>query len=229
MRFVLGLCALGLVGCSGAEDGIGEKDTSLVGGSETFDHPAVGVTVLGDATGCSATLVTSNVLLLAGHCFDPNRTDIRPWQFEVRHANGDKFRYETSQDSLVFMRNAGVDDIAILRLVEHVPPSVAQPIPLATSWPATGTRLELVGFGCTNRQSSVGRGTKRHLFATYDFWWTAGQRTQATCGGDSGGALLANGRVVGVISGYQTASQIDLFSDVPKYQARLADQIRRWQ
>jgi hypothetical protein len=226
MRFLVGLCAVAFLGCS--EDVVGENDTSLIGGSETFDHPAVGVTVLEDRTGCSATLVADNVLLLAGHCFDGTRTDIRPWQFEVRHANGDRFRYDTSEDGLVFGRNAGVDDVAVLRLVQHVPASVAQPIPMATSWPASGTRLELVGFGCTSRQTSVGRGTKRHLFATYDFWWTAGQRTQASCGGDSGGALLANGSVLGVISGYQTASQIDLFGDVPKYQARLADQVRRW-
>lgn len=71
---------------------------AIIGGTTTYAYPAVGVTVHQGSTGCSATLIRSNVILLAGHCFEPGRSDIRPWQFEIRKSATESHRYATGED-----------------------------------------------------------------------------------------------------------------------------------
>jgi hypothetical protein len=227
--FALACVAVVSVGCGDAAEVEAEGADALVGGRDTFAYPAVGVTVLDGATGCSATLVASRVILLAGHCFGPGATRIDPWQFEIRHDATTRFRYGTG-DGLVLGRSPGADDVALLRLTSSVPPEVARPIPIASSWPHYGTRLDAVGFGCTDRQTGAGAGTKRLLSTTYRLRWDLGWTSSGNCPGDSGGALIDSGRpaVVGVISGWRNPSGYDLFGDVPKHRATLAAQIDAW-
>jgi hypothetical protein len=231
-RVLLGL-ALFAVGCAVSQEE-GESDPSasedaIIGGRETFAHPAVGVTRLNGDTGCSGTLVRSNVVLLAAHCFGADRTDIAPWQFEIRKSANDRYRYVTGEGWVKSRAGAGEADLALLRLREHVPASVAKPIPLATAWPWWTTKLELLGFGCTERGGG-GAGVKRIIEKRHGPGWSLGWVTQATCPGDSGGALLdSNGpAVLGVLSGYR-GNGYDLFGDVVKYRAELEAVIARWQ
>jgi hypothetical protein len=220
------LTALVVVGCStSAQPELQPADgaEAIVGGGATFAYPAVGVTVNGDATGCSATLVRANVIMLAGHCFEAGRTEIRPWQFEIRRSNQDRRRYPTGRGWVTSRDAPGEDDVALLRLETAVPASVARPLALASDYPAAGSTMRMIGFGCTVRDGSgAGAGQKRVV----SFGW--GESSESSCPGDSGGALIAfpSSRVVGVISGFHNAERHDdIFAWVPKHYEDLEAQI----
>ena len=222
-----------LAGC-GAGDGAsaheaeGEtNEDAIIGGTETFERDAVGVTTLDGNTGCSATLIRSRVILLAGHCFAADRTDIAPWQFEIRRSATESYRYDTGE-GWVKGRHAGSTDVALLHLKQAVPAEVATPIPIAKRWPSYGTTLQLLGFGCTQRGGD-GAGVKRKLETTYGLSWDLGWVTKATCPGDSGGALLRSRgpEMLGVLSGFRS-TRYDLFGDAVAQRAELEAQIARW-
>jgi len=232
MLSALALAALTLVGCANdtasEEESDSNSESALVG-EETFDRPAVGVTTDGTNTGCSGTLVATNAVLVAGHCFEAGRTTIDPaWKFEIRKSATQVYRYELI-DGWVKGRNAGGDDVALVRLGSHVPATVARPIAIGRRWPSYGSRVELMGFGC-NPATGGERGIKRHTFATYNIAWDApgGWATRVLCGGDSGGALLYGDTVIGVLSGYR-GDWTDLFGDATAYRAEMLAVIARWQ
>lgn len=213
--FVPAILACFLGGCStddAVEDEAAQADDAIIGGRETFHEPAVGVTTLDGGTGCSASLVRSNVILLAGHCFPPDRTDIAPWKFQIRKSATETYDFETGR-GWVKGRFAGADDVALLRLESHVPETIARPLPIATRWPAYGTRLEMIGFGCTKR-GGPGQGVKRMLEISYGAGWDIGWRSRASCPGDSGGALIDSSTrsILGVISGFNSVG-FDKFGD----------------
>lgn len=235
-RTTLALVAtLALGACAAPEDDAesasAQTEDAIVGGVETFSNPAVGVTTLDGATGCSATLVSPNVIALAGHCFDAGRTTIAPWQFEIRKSanRAEWYRYDTSDGFVPLARNAGSDDIALLRLTQSVPASVATPIPIATGWPSWGTWLKVVGFGCTERNAEgVGAGVKRTANLRYTPAWDVGLNSRVSCPGDSGGALLGHGPVLlGNISGWGPTG-FDHFGDLVKHRALVQQQIDAW-
>lgn len=206
---------------AGDQEEPGESSDAIVGGSSTYLYPAVGVTTYGGSTGCSATLVRSNVILLAGHCFEPGRTEISPWQFEIRKSATESHRYPTGRGWVLSRAGAGEDDVALLRLEIPVPPSVARPLALSRAYPPTGNTMRMIGFGCTVRGGG-GAGTKRSI----SFKW--GENADASCPGDSGGALIAypSSQVVGVTSGfYNNGSNDDIFGWVPKHYDLLTREI----
>lgn len=214
-----------------ADEESAETEDAIIGGVETFANPAVGVTTLDGATGCSATLVSHNVIMLAGHCFPAGGTTIAPWKFEIRKSadRATWSQYDTAEGFVPLARNAGGDDVALLRLSQSVPAAVAKPIPLATGWPSWGTWLKAVGFGCTTRDGSgAGQGAKRTASFRYTPAWDLGAVSRVTCPGDSGGALLGNGPVLlGNLSGF-TGAGFDLYGDAVRHRAILQAQIDAW-
>lgn len=225
--------AASLAGCSAGADASAHEsegetnEDAIIGGTETFERDAVGVTTLDGSTGCSATLIRPRVILLAGHCFGADRTDIAPWQFEIRKSATESYRYDTGE-GWVKGRSAGSTDVALLHLRQAVPAEVATPIPIAKRWPSYGTTLQLLGFGCTQRGGD-GAGVKRKLEARYGAAWDLGWVTRATCPGDSGGALLSSRgpELLGVLSGFRSTGY-DLFGDAVAHRAELEAQIAVW-
>jgi hypothetical protein len=230
------LLAVGLLAFSGCaaepsnDDGAASGEDAIVGGRTTFHEPAVGVTTLDGATGCSATLVRPNVIILAAHCFGEGRTDIAPWEFQVRRSARETYTVPTGRGWVKpRAHEPGTDDLALLHLEEPIPAEWAQPMPLATRWPSYGTHFEMIGFGCTTRDGSgTGQGTKRMIDITYRVGWDVGLRSRSSCPGDSGGALLdADARsLLGVISGWN-AIGADIFADVVAHRAELEREIAR--
>jgi hypothetical protein len=223
MRFARALLAVVVAGC--ATETAEEQDSSssteaIIGGTPTFHEPAVGVSTLDGATGCSGSLVRANVILVAGHCFPPNRTDVAPWKFQIRKSATETYDFETGP-GWVKGRHAGSDDMGLIRLVDPVPPEIAKPLPIARRWPSYGTKLQMIGFGCTERDGP-GAGTKRMLEIEYGIGWDLGWRSKASCPGDSGGALIDSSTrsLLGNISGF-TGSGYDLFGDIVKYRAEV--------
>ena len=229
MRFalalvILGLAGCGLAGCGTTNDDSDEEQASsteaIIGGTATFREPAVGVSTLDGNTGCSGSLVRANVILVAGHCFPPGSTEVAPWKFQIRKSATESYDFDTGP-GWVKGRNAGSDDMGLIRLVQSVPSNVARPLPIARRWPSYGTKLQMIGFGCTARGGD-GAGTKRMLEVNYTLGWDLGWVTQASCPGDSGGALIDSSTrsLLGVISGYEGDGD-DLFGDVVKHRAEV--------
>jgi hypothetical protein len=169
MRLSRALLVIVLAGCasesSEGEDQEASSTEAIIGGTPSFHQPAVGVSTLDGATGCSGSLVRDNVVLLAGHCFGEGRTDIAPWKFQLRKSATESYDFDTGP-GWVKGRRAGADDLALIRLVQPVPPEIARPLPIARRWPSYGTKLQMIGFGCTERDGP-GAGTKRMLEVKY--------------------------------------------------------------
>jgi hypothetical protein len=224
MRFALALLVVAIVGCGSESDDREDQEASstdaIIGGKPTFHEPAVGVSTLDGATGCSGSLVRPNVILVAGHCFPPDRTDIAPWKFQIRKSATETYDFDTGP-GWVKGRKAGSDDFGLIRLAEAVPAEIVRPLPLARGWPSYGTKLQMIGFGCTERDGP-GAGTKRMLETKYGIGWDLGWRSKASCPGDSGGALIDSSTrsLLGVISGFKWEGT-DLFGDVVEHRAEL--------
>ena len=91
---------------------------------------------------------------------------------------------------------------------------------LASEYPETGNTMRMIGFGCTSR-GGEGAGTKRSISLAW------GENKDASCPGDSGGALIAypSSQIVGVTSGYNTGTGDDIFGWVPKHYDTLTREI----
>lgn len=231
---LLAACLL-TVGCSSA-DGDGDfaaSEYSVVGGvAAPFERPEVGR--LGS---CTATLVASNVVLSAAHCFDRKSGARSVGAFLVDRPGGE-IAFPTVEVR-VFGDGIAEDDLALVRLASDVPEGVARPVALASSV-RRGAPVTMWGYGCTSRPIPVepsGGGAiasgeaedKRRL----SFSW--GGPSHGTCPGDSGGPVLdLGGRLVAVVSGYvalpdDVARGLDAFGDPIRRQDELRDQIVRWQ
>lgn len=241
--------ALGLAACSAeapVEDpGGGEAADAVVGGTETFERPEIGIVLRGNGL-CTGTLVRPNVVLTAMHCTGiADDADVTssptPFTFEIRKSATERYRYKADRLHTITV-GADLDgsqrwrkkDIALLRLTESVPATVARPAQMARTWPGLGANVGIYGYGCSDRATGAdgrrpGTGTKRKK----EYRWSLGlflgfKDTQDVCQGDSGGPLLDTGRnaVFGVTSGYVGGD--DAFGDVPAYYDALSVVVSRW-
>lgn len=195
---------------------------------------------------CTGTLVRPNVVLTALHCTGiANDQDVSTAQpafaFEIRKSATEKRRFAVDRIHSIGTL-ADMDgsqrwrdkDIALLRLTEDVPATLAKPAQVAQWWPRLGGHVAIVGYGCTNRSNDAsghrpGTNTKR----AKQYNWTLGlvfgwTDTQNTCPGDSGGPLLDLERnaVVGTTSGYVDGN--DRFGNVPANYAAVTAKAAQW-
>jgi secreted trypsin-like serine protease len=205
-------------------------------------YPAVAGLVLalsnGDGALCSATLITSTVLVTAAHCvvdsvgatagFFPDgvtEVDVPATAYVAKDG------YAGTPDN----------DIALVQLAEPVP-GIA-PLPIALSSPRPRTRGTIVGYGLDpSGRSGVGeqgtvrlkrcpRALKRAGIQRGDLQhslcWRPKRHGQDTCNGDSGGPLLVSTAIAGVTSGGypKCPGKLSWDSDVASYAGWIQQQL----
>jgi V8-like Glu-specific endopeptidase len=230
-----------LSACSAAPqttiDETGTAEDPLVGGINTTLRPEIGLLAMNDGS-CTATLIGPRYVLAAGHCFDFStgldganivlQNSSTPFTASAVHLFG--------SNSPAFFEvpdgTGDVDDVALVQLSSAVPASVASPamvspVPPNAYAPPYGTQT-IFGFGCKNRTTQAGSGTKQYVTFTY------GTQTEDLCPGDSGGPVVAGsptneGMIWGVNSGYDTSSGVDSFGAVSYYAEDILGVIRQWE
>ena len=217
-----GVLAFALSGCVGGETGE-ETGTpqagELLNGAQTFERPEVG-----RISGCTATLIRPNVAITAAHCIDfQSREEAghRGWFTIDRGPNDSRF-YQIERFRS-FASDAGANDVALLRLAEDVPASVAVPTSISTRGASNGETVTIFGYGCTNRSTQRGGFTKRkHVYAF--------GASSNLCPGDSGGPVVLGGMgpVFLINSAYWTHNGRDIFGEPYRFIETLRSQIVRW-
>lgn len=224
-------------------DDVSGDDSSLVGGKLTFERPEIGRITTRAGKACTATLIADNVIVTAAHCFD--------WQTKDTPGTwiGRFFIERSANDLNVFTFDAiisytssgklGEDDVAVARLMRHIPSTLAVPATLATSTPtdASNTPVTIYGFGCQNRpdgngnpstkpEPNLGEKQKRE-FPMGPIRWT--------CPGDSGGptSITKTGAIFRVSSMlYYTEffgiGAPDDFGNLVKRRSTILAQVAKW-
>jgi V8-like Glu-specific endopeptidase len=212
-----------LTGCMIGDQGggSGETDGDILFGAADPGDPAVGFVrnvsgiqatgAPGSFNGCSATLITPEIMLTAGHCasqgflwtdvtFDPAPADL----FAPTGTGGFIDAYVIADPAYNGDSQQG-HDVALVFLGQPI--YDVAPIPRGPL-PAIGSAVKAVGYGDTNFDLT-GFGTKRlgnlTVTAENQHEIAAGREGNNVCHGDSGGPILQNGVQVGVSSYVDTA------------------------
>ena len=222
-------------GCVGDE--LETEQSELVGGTPTTARPEIG-----QFGGCTATLISPRIVMLAAHCLNPQYTaTTATGSFTFTDLNGvpqsypvDNVHSFATKRWEVIPSGAFTSDLALLHLATAVPSSQAVPAATAVQEPRYGDVSTIFGFGCTNRYTQAGGGGKQFFSYTYGIW------SRALCWGDSGGPVVfgnfnGNGAIWGVNSDFdwnfpnwQTGDWIDVFAGVSFYRKQIEDIARAW-
>lgn len=187
-RLVIGIALAG--GC--AQDVVGHGAAALVGGTPTYEYPAVVLLAMPDGF-CTGSLVAPDVVLTAAHCQLAAGATATVMSFDEPVADQEVVevafhRYHNGGDVL------SDHDLSLARLAGELD---VDPLPFVTApleeYPL-GASLLAVGFGVDDGDALTGGGVKR--VASFSINWATadvlegGEFGTSTCYGDSGGPAL---------------------------------------
>jgi hypothetical protein len=159
-------------------------EESLIGGIATTARPEIGQIRSARGT-CTATLVGTRYVLTAAHCTGGEPDDSFIFSFVgkdgVYREYGSSVRHNfTREIGEPFLDTLFSTDVALVRLVNPVPSSQADPASIALNVPEDGTFSTLFGYGC---QGAAGPGGFKQFVA----FLFRSPPTSVSCPGDSGG------------------------------------------
>ena len=152
---------------------------AVTAGSETRLRPEVGyLQIVG---GCTATLITERHFLTAAHCINSAPMH-RGGTFTIDLPGGGERAFQVDRAMALTTSRTGDSDMAVGRLVDSVPASVARPARISTVQAQKGWHVSVIGYG----GDALGgpSGVKRYR----DFRLTGADRVLE--GGDSGGPVF---------------------------------------
>lgn len=228
-------------GAPQAEVMLGAGESAIVGGTVTNARPEVGTF----SRGCTVTLIAPRYALTAGSCTGFSSAVKPTDSVTFTDASGLRHTYSVTRmhsfgsgsgygtpglDEMTpdnFFPADGTNDVAILRLATSVPPAVAVPAQIASTPPRRGDRVTVFGYGCTNRETKTGGGTKEY------FSWNFGDTTRVLCPGDTGGPVVFGnvgdgGQIWGTNTGYFANSGADLHGNVTYFKEQIVQLMRKW-
>jgi secreted trypsin-like serine protease len=217
----LAAATFGFMGCSSPPgEATGEQDSTIIGGKTDPGDPAVMALFAhqpGAQSGslCTASLISSTVLLHAAHCVDPREvgagnvfvaiqgTSLNTATAIVNVAST-HFDPRFDPNALANGHDIGVSILATP--ITNMAPLPFNRAPLAAN--LVGQPVRLVGYGVNNGAAQTGAGTKRQVTTRLDAFndqlLQIGDIRHQTCNGDSGGPALMNiggvSTIVGVTS-----------------------------
>lgn len=196
----------------------GESSELILGGTDDSGHDAVAivraVTSPTTVSLCTGTLIRSNIMITAGHCAFNGTTQLH--DVDVSFAARPNISAPLGDKSWVAGKifpnpqYTGVggsgEDVAVIVLDRDV---AITPMKLAKA-PAVGSTVTAVGYGWNAQGTSPSGDTSKRKVAipvtkvdAHEI--AAGRDNLGTCHGDSGGPLLQNERIVGLVSYGDTA------------------------
>jgi hypothetical protein len=244
----LALPALALLGLLAASPAAAQVTPQIVNGADEFAEPTTGALLEGlDPTtaivACSAVLVSCDIAITAGHCFNTNPS-LRKWLF-FQHAGfyeiqsfhqhplfAECYASGPCQDLAISRQ----EDIAIVKLVKRVDGIRAAKFNTAQT-PGPGTPGHVVGFGRdpldepSSSQQSMGikrsgsielAACQHSSLAPYDvLCWDPSEvlgdpgEDVSTCNVDSGGPLFVDQNGVRVVAGLTKGAIMPMASCIP--------------
>lgn len=187
--------------------GPGGIKSDIVGGTKSWDRPAIGT-----YNGCTATLVSRRVVLTAAHCVTAGAATFDLYAIGTGTSAGNIPVVATrvmSED-----RTVGAHDIALVVLDRQACSLSIPPEDISSEYPADGADIRVYGFGCTQRPASCPYDKKEPLQGNTAKMFIDGKLggTNAICHGDSGGPVFHAGKVIAVNSGYSCTTGTDVFA-----------------
>lgn len=177
----------------------GALDTTTSGVVMLFDGPADGPRSL-----CSAVVLAPRIAVTAAHCV----SEAKPYRVQLGNDETSAARSIAVASVAIYPRytmpgddqRAGFD-LAVVTLADDA--GVA-PIPIATSDTLVdGANVTVIGFGQSDKLDGASIGARRSAVVpvsrTCARLFGTGTDAAGFCGGDSGGAVISNGVLVGVI------------------------------
>jgi FG-GAP-like repeat/Trypsin len=185
------LAAATLEACTmnaGQSEETNSRQEPIVNGSTTSAAPEISQLLCNDNGCCTATLVETQLIITASHCFD-----YQHWGPPVGTDYTIKFNGAAYHIDWIYGGGStpGATDFALARLNFGVPPWRASPRPIAAGAIAPsqyGNVETFFGYGCLNR-NGVGGGVKRYM--TQRSFVDGG--SSVGCPGDSGGPVVYGG------------------------------------
>lgn len=232
-RGVVVAMAMTMFACGAVEDEGGEvvPNLAVTGGKATTALTAVGSL---DYGACTATLISSRVILTASHCMPDEShsalgdgknapsfpTSAGGHSFTIYTSDGKDHTWDVRRYALL-QNGYGLEDLAVGELEGDVPTNIASPLRVASREPSDNASVTTYGYGCTKLTDEYPKaGTKTTKKGT---WNTERHTTneQLNCPGDSGGPTVNSANeIVGVHSTWNGTPGYDVNA--------LAYQYKRW-
>ncbi|MFO0734389.1 MAG: trypsin-like serine protease [Labilithrix sp.] len=209
----------------------GSSESSIVGGSTSTSLPSVGAVITFDSKGnyttyCSSFLITSRIVMSAGHCgahdglpsfytgggvrlTNPPKTraDLKGFvehklKAKVVHAKYKGGTAESLKGTLSAVQGTMLNDFALYELAE--PLTNVTPLQIAGTTPKSGDTCTAIGYGYDSEGTTIGAMQKREAtvrVTTRSAQWLEVVKVNGEpAKGDSGSPLVCNGTVRGVLS-----------------------------